>query len=220
MTAHDTELGREQLVAWLKSDEAGAAWLSWVLPKVGNPASTVFRAAYASAQRKLRSLGRVGVLADAPRHWDGVDVARLWLLREGLVTVPREQWAAAVETLFESGELGEQVSLLRTLSGLPEAGLFSELGVAACRTNAVAVFEAISCENPYPTVYFDQLSFNQMAMKAVFLEVSLSRVRGLERRNNDELRRMANDYAAERRAAKRVVPSDLSLIDPSIGATS
>ncbi len=218
MAADDPELGSEQIVAWLKSDAAGAGWLSWVLPKVGDPASTAFRAAYASAQRKLRSLASGG-LAEAPRHWDGVDVARLWLLREGLVTVPRQQWASSVETLFEGGELGEQVSLLRTLRGLPEAGLFSELGVAACRTNAVAVFEAISCENPYPMVHFDQLSFNQMAMKAVFLEVSLSRVRGLEKRNNDELRRMANDYAAERRAAGRVVPSDLSLIDPSIGAT-
>src|SRR5690606_454082 len=120
----------------------------------------------------------------------------------------------------EGGELGEQVSLLRTLSALPEPQLFVEVGVGACRTNTVAVFEAISCENPYPATYFDDLSFNQMVMKSVFLQVPLARVQGLPHRSNDDLRRMAQDYASERRAASRAVPSDLWLIDPSIGGST
>jgi hypothetical protein len=35
---------------------------------------------------------------------------------------------------------------------------------------------------------------------------------GLERRKSDELRRMAADYASERRAAGRAVPNDLDLV--------
>jgi len=50
-----------------------------------------------------------------------------------------------------------------------------------------------------------------MVLKAMFNGVPLSRIIGLESRLNSELTRMALDYAAERRAAGRAVPADLSL---------
>ncbi len=209
----------DEIERQLRVEPAGSAWLSWVSAKAGDPASIAFRAVYASAERKLRALPRWLEAPPEMRHWDPVDWARLWLLREGLEATSHDDWASSVEVLFEGGELGEQVSLLRTLAALPEPELFVEVGVSACRTNAVAVFEAISCENSYPAAFFDELSFNQMVMKAVFLQVSLRRVRGLDERNNDELRRMAGDYASERRAASRPIPSDLALIVPSIGAS-
>jgi hypothetical protein len=51
-----------------------------------------------------------------------------------------------------------------------------------------------------------------MVLKAVFVGAPVSRVVGLDRRATPELRRMASDYAAERRAAHRVVPEDVALI--------
>ena len=74
------------------------------------------------------------------------------------------------------------------------------------------IFEAIACENPFPSLYFSDESFNQMVLKAVFVGVSLERVVGLRARVTPELSRMAEDYAAERRAAGRTVPSDLALL--------
>jgi hypothetical protein len=50
-----------------------------------------------------------------------------------------------------------------------------------------------------------------MVLKALFNGVALARIAGLGARANASLARMATDYAAERRAAGRSVPSDLAL---------
>jgi hypothetical protein len=115
-------------------------------------------------------------------------------------------------TLFEAGEIGEQVSVLRTLSLLPGPARFLETGFQACRTNARVVFEAIVCENPFVAEHFPPLNFNQAVLKAIFMEVSARRIEGLERRITPELKRMAADYASERRAAGRSVPVDTDYI--------
>jgi hypothetical protein len=75
----------------------------------------------------------------------------------------------------------------------------------------VPIFEAIAAENPFPARHFPDLHFHQLVLKAVFLGVRLPRVLGLAARVNPELARMADDYAAERRAAGRSVPADLDL---------
>jgi len=49
-----------------------------------------------------------------------------------------------------------------------------------------------------------------MLLKALFLDVSLARIIGLDGRRTPELERMACDYAAERRAAGRPVSDDLA----------
>jgi hypothetical protein len=110
--------------------------------------------------------------------------------------------------LFEAGELGEQESVLRTLSLLPEPERFLETGLQAGRTNTRRVFEALACENPYPAAHFPELNFNQLVLKAIFMEVPVSRIEDLARRITPELRRMAAAYASERRAAGRTVPDD------------
>jgi hypothetical protein len=74
------------------------------------------------------------------------------------------------------------------------------------------VFEAIACDNPFPASYFPELAFNQLVMKAFFTEAPVRSIWGLKERLNPELRRMALDYAAERKAAGRAVPEDLSLV--------
>jgi hypothetical protein len=124
----------------------------------------------------------------------------------------KPEWQSFFDGLFRAGEMGEQVSVLRTLWALPDAELYQATAIEACRTNAVSVFEAIACENPYPAARFDELSFNQMIIKAMFLEVSVRRVESLEARITPELVRMALGLASERRAAGRVVPADIDFI--------
>jgi hypothetical protein len=51
-----------------------------------------------------------------------------------------------------------------------------------------------------------------MVLKAIFIEVPVSRIEGLAQRRGPELERMARDYASERRAAGRPVPSDIDLV--------
>jgi hypothetical protein len=182
------------------------------------PSSIGFRALFASAPRRLGQAGQQSLgprspgLAAARPHWTRTDLARLWLLLRGLSGVAPAEQAGWLLALFEAGEIGEQVSILRTLSALPEPARFVETGEQACRHNSLDVFEAIVAENPFLAAYFPALSFNQAVMKAIFQQVSLRRIEQLEQRITPELSRMAAGYASERRAAGRPVPDDAEFL--------
>jgi hypothetical protein len=192
-----------------------ASWFALEAPKVSATHTSGFRVSYAAARRKLGEAGglpfpQVGQLTRP--HWTFLDVGRALLLRAALQPLPAAEHPAFVERCFEVGELGEQESLLRTLVLLPDCGALVDSGVSACRHNSLRVFEAIACENPFPALAFPDLSFNQMVIKAVFLEVSVRRIEGLPQRTSSELVRMAAGLASERRAAGREVPEDIQFI--------
>lgn len=112
------------------------------------------------------------------------------------------------------GDSRERQAVLRALPFMEWAERFIPLAVDACRTNEVPIFEAIACENPFPSTLFPDLNFNQMVLKALFMGVALGRIFALDRRRTPELARMAEGYASERRAAGRSVPSDIGRITP------
>ncbi len=146
-----------------------------------------------------------------PVTWWGLDgLARAGLLLHAAAGLLPGELEALVEECFLGGDTRERQAVLRTLALLPDPGRFVALAVDACRTSVQPVFEAIACENPYPALYFPESSFNQMVLKAVFIEVAVRRILGLEARITPELRRMAADYASERRAAGRSVPDDVA----------
>ncbi len=195
----------------------GSAWLDRAWSAAAEPLGMSFRAALASAPRRLGvhagERGTPLLLGEAPRpHWTLVDMTRVALVLRALEVTPVSEHASSVLSLFEAGESGEQVSLLRTLSLLPEPQRFVQTGLQACRTNAKDVFEAIVCENPYPADHFPERGFNQAVLKAIFMDVSVRRIEGLEAHITPELRRMAADFASERRAAGRPVPADTEYI--------
>jgi len=97
-------------------------------------------------------------------------------------------------------------------SFLPGPERYLDLAIDACRTNVLDVFEGIACDNAYPAAHFPEANFNQMVLKAIFMEVSVTRVAGLAQRATAELSRMAADFGDERRAAGRSVPDDVDLI--------
>ncbi len=159
-------------------------------------------AAFSGAARKL---GKAPVIVGERGSWGADEVARAALLiRAYPRVVPEEMWA--------HGDNRERQAVLKALPLLPEPERFVALAIEACRSNVLTVFEAIACENPYPAQHFPDLHFNQMVLKAAFNGVALARIVGLLQRRNEELARMATDFAAERRAAGRAVPADLGLI--------
>lgn len=181
------------------------------------PGSLDFRVAYARATRKLGSEGKNALSGYARAggfgtHWTLLDGARWLLVVHTLSRIDAEPGAGFVYDLFSAGDFGEQVSLLRTLGALPDPERFSATGIEACRTNSIAVFEAIACENPYPAAWFPELAWNQMVIKAIFLELSVDRIVGLDERITSELLRMAEGLKSERRAAGRPVPVDINSI--------
>jgi hypothetical protein len=182
-----------------------------------------FEMAFAAAGRSLGSaaLGAGATIADATeRTWSiagwGLDEAgRALLLLRGIGCLPASEQPAWVDGLYRAGAMRERQAVLRVLALLPEPARFLAIALDACRASTQPVFEAIACENPYPAAYFPEASFNQMVLKAVFTEVPLARILGLDARRTPDLVRMASDYADERRAAGRTVPTDLArLIDP------
>jgi hypothetical protein len=99
-----------------------------------------------------------------------------------------------------------------SLTETAEPALYVPVAELGVRTNAQRLFAAIAAENPYPARHFGALQFNQMVLKAVFVEVSVLRIEGLAERRTPELARMAEAYASERRAAGGPVPEDIARI--------
>jgi len=171
--------------------------------------------------RAARMIGKTGLdrgdlvaigMADAPCA--ASDLVRAVLLDRAVSNAGPEgrDTRAIVQQIYDDGDSSERAAVLRTLGLLPFPELFLPLAVDACRTHVLTVFEAIACDNVYPARYFPELAFNQMALKAAFVELSLSRLRGLDARRTPELDRMARAYAGERTLAGRSVPPDLSLL--------
>jgi hypothetical protein len=206
------------LEAWLRARPDTSELVPRLVQSLERPGSPAHRAAYAGISRRLGAAAAQRVtgpaeLSDVARpHWTLADQARLFLVVGGLARTPSDARLPLVLALFEGGEIGEQESLLRTLAALPEAERFTEVGVSACRTNARSVFEAIACENAFPARYFSELAFNQLVLKAIFVELAVRRIEGLGARSTPELARMASGYASERRAAGRSVPEDVDYI--------
>jgi hypothetical protein len=197
-----------------RNEPRAKAFALRALDAAGDAESVAFRALFASVGRRLGPEGgepprAAPDVADARPHWTLTDWIRAALVAKAISSIDAGRQPAVVQALFEAGEIGEQESILRTLPLLSDGARFVETGLLGCRTNARRVFEAIACDNAYPERHFPELGFNQMVLKAIFIEVPIARIEGLAQRNGAELRRMAKDYASERRAAGRPVPSDI-----------
>lgn len=108
-----------------------------------------------------------------------------------------------VINLIQVADISELVTFLNYLVLLPNAENFKFVGVEALRTNIATVFDAIAMDNPYPSLYFNEQQWNQMYLKAAFMQRDLSKILGIDIRANKELARIISDYAHERWAASR-----------------
>jgi hypothetical protein len=145
--------------------------------------------------RPWAELGRVGMLLSLPGRMPSKDLQTL------------------VAEAYRTGDLGEKQAVLRALAFLPEPLEYLEIAADGARSNALAIAEAITCDNPYPAKYFSEDALNQMTMKALFNALPLSRFVGLPQRMNADLIRMARDYGKERRAAGRSISQDLAMLE-------
>ena len=132
------------------------------------------------------------------------ELSRLYLLIKALET-DFEFFSTKVAKIIELADSTELVTFLKYLVLLPQADYFKPTAVEALRTNITPVFEAISMKNPYPSAYFDDQQWNQMYLKAAFMQLDLSAIIDVEERSNAELARIISDYAHERWAASRQI---------------
>ena len=181
-----------------------------------------FRESFAGASRRFglaplflsdhdrSELNRLGVTWTLAATRD--EFGRIAMLVAAASEAPRTLFQSVLQRCYDEGDTRERCSILRALPLLPSAERFVAFALEACRSHLQPLFEAIACDNPYPSRYFPDPPMNHMVLKALSLGTALDRIIGLEQRMTPELRRMAADYVGERRAAGRSIPADVWLV--------
>ena len=206
----------EQVLASHIPDDA-RAWFQGALDK----AEGAWQAPFAMVDRKLPrgapSLNDAQREALGDRQWlfedsSFVELGRVTvLLRMGMHS-SGQRVSETLTECFRRGDNAEKRAVLRSLALMPAPQELVDLAVNGCRTNVTTVFEGISCSNPYPAKHFPEPNFNQLVLKALFIGVALERIMSIRDRLNEDLARMARDYADEREAAGRSLPPDIELV--------
>jgi hypothetical protein len=114
-----------------------------------------------------------------------------------------------IDQLFSAAEVNELVALYSSLPVLPFPESLKARASEGVRTNMSVVFDAVALNNPYPFEYLEEAAWNQMVLKALFMERPLYKIYGLEQRKNLELSKMISNYAHERWAAGRVTSPEM-----------
>lgn len=118
-------------------------------------------------------------------------------------------FAARLEALVRSGEIGEQIALYRGLPLYPGPRQVLHIASEGIRSAMQPIYEAVAHRNPFPAEQFSEAMWNQMVVKALFIGSRLAPIQGIDERRNEDLARMLVDYAHERWAAGRDVSPEL-----------
>lgn len=142
-----------------------------------------------------------------PQSWSLLEVARVALVLAH-PDLSQAGFSERFNRWFNYADEGELCALYRAIPLLPEPQRFVWRAAEGCRTNMKSVFMAVACDSPFPAQYFDDIAWNQMLVKALFTEIPLGRVYGLDQRLSTTLAHMVLDFMDERRSAGRDIPVD------------
>jgi hypothetical protein len=206
-------------------DRAGSDWLTSALAEVARDPDSITRAFAFAARRVGRAPRRPDVDPAGVVHGTVDDAARAALvvaLADAVGTGP--DCAERLVSLYRQGDAAERRGVLRGLDALAERGELDD-AAALVRAGLDLAADALRANDPslvaaavgaFGSRHLDQHTWRHAVLKLVFQGVSLQAVHDLEARTDDELDRMARDFAAERRAAGRPVPTDLDRLSTTL----
>lgn len=143
-----------------------------------------------------------------PINWTADQLARVFLLLN-FADAGKEEFLDKIEKIFLTSDMGESVALYKGIPLYPYQEEFKERAAEGVRSNMTNVFNAVAQHNPFPAEYMDEGAWNQIVLKALFVESSLYKIVGLNERTNATLAKMLVEYAHERWSAGREVSPEL-----------
>ena len=195
--------GKPESIAWLKDK---------IEKMAGNKSSKDLFMTYSLLNVKFSASKPISfddLDNDSSRYFNAhkaniLQVARIFLLSE-VLSQDIEFYTPKVANIIQVADTGELETFLKYLVLLPNPEAYKQTAVEALRTNIAIIFDAISLNNPYPAKYFNDQQWNQMYLKAAFMERDLSQIESVDERANEDLTRIISDYAHERWAASRKI---------------
>ncbi|MDH5381952.1 MAG: EboA domain-containing protein [Cyclobacteriaceae bacterium] len=126
-----------------------------------------------------------------------------------ILHIPVDTNKTILENLFQTADLRELEVLYKCLFFLDNASEFSRRAEEGVRSSMQNVFDAVTLNNPFASRYMGEDGWNQMVLKAVFMQRPLYQIVGIGEKANSKLASILSDYAHERWAAKRVITPEL-----------
>ncbi|MDR8391861.1 EboA family metabolite traffic protein [Aliifodinibius sp. S!AR15-10] len=213
---------RKEIITWLKTqlDSDGFQWISNQHKELSEGAedwqffSSFSAVPRHSGKENLKLSTKELDKADQIRSGWRPDILRVdqlgrILLVLSIAEIEKEEFLDKLEKTFVSADMGESVALYQALPILPYPEELKGRAAEGIRSNMTSVFNAVALHNPYPAEYFDEGAWNQLVLKALFVQTPLYQIQGLDQRANQKLADMLVDYAHERWAAGRTVSPEL-----------
>lgn len=143
-----------------------------------------------------------------PTGWTAGQLGRAYLLLT-FADAGEDEFLDKIEKIFLTSDMSEAVALYKGVPLYPYQEKFKKRAAEGVRSNMTNVFNAVAHHNPFPAEYMDEGAWNQIVLKALFVESSLYKIIGLDERANKTLANILVEYAHERWAAGREVSPEL-----------
>jgi len=222
MTSKECRAQLEALVHQRLGDGDGAQWL-------GSQVNAADAATVGSLMGEVsRRLGRRPLIAGfAERgtaeaagvygsmrvgHWRTDEAARTLLI--AAATDASQRPHATLFDLYDQGETDTRVAALRAINFVddPDSAQGMTLVHDAGRTYLSELMDAAWCNNPFTTQHMTDLEYRKAVLKALFCDVPIDGFLGLAERADREMAESLQDFADERAAAGRAVPSSVWIV--------
>ena len=210
------------LSAWLKTrlSPEGFAWFDAELRSLqAKPEQARWFKALGMAPRKLGKADLQPSAADLqaaqslragldPTQWSVDQTARMAFT---LAFYPGDEagFVQHVAMLVDTAEINELLAIFRGFALFPHPQALEPKAREAIRSSMRPVYEAISHRNPYPLEFFDEPAWNQMIVKAFFLDSSIWQIQGVDERYNADLSVILISLVQERWAAGRFIAPEI-----------
>ena len=211
----------DTITAWIVrvSSPEAADWYRSMVRAISNGEKMALMKATGLAPRKL---GKLDLPSDAPERialenvrpgFDATGISVDQLGRIGFVLAAwhnsNEEFARLFDDICRTAEINELVAYYRGLPLYPGPERLLTRAREGLRSGMRPVFEAVAHRSPYPREMLDEHSWNQMVLKALFVDSTLTPIQGIDDRGNRDLAETLIDYARERWAARRPVSAEL-----------